>query len=151
MSQAAAMPPLGYEPFHVLNLCSNRLEDVQFPILINGGLAPLLIGKGSAPRVWLSSGVVKGDQQMFFQVVVDNFSRSPQVRVASLPGSTIVYHGSTVVCRVREIRPDEAEVTELDLRPAGLNMHGDASTLFIGNTRYSGNVITGGKAFVNIG
>lgn len=88
---------------------------------------------------------------MFFQVVVDNFSRSPQVRVISLPGSTIVYHGNIVVCHVREIKPNEAEVTELDLRPADLNMHGNANTLFIGNTQYSGNVIRASRAFVNIG
>lgn len=145
------MPPLGYERFRVLNLCSNRLENVQFPILIHGDIAPLLIGKGSAPRVWLSSGLIKGDQQMFFQVVVDNFARSPQVRVESTAGNTVVYHGNTVVCRVRETGPDEASVTSLDLRPAGLNIHGNSNILYVGQMKHSGNAVSDSRVFLNIG
>ncbi|UEP49605.1 hypothetical protein LMA00_07615 [Burkholderia ambifaria] len=150
MSQAAATPPLGFEPYRILTICSNRLENVEFPILINESLTPLLIGKGSTPRVWLSAGVVSGDQQGFFQVVVDNLPRSPQVRVTCDATTTVIYHDDTVVCRVIATGPDEAVITELDLRPAGLNIHGDESALYIGNGRHSGNRMSNSRAYVAI-
>ncbi|MFL9881978.1 hypothetical protein PQR66_03005 [Paraburkholderia agricolaris] len=151
MSQILSRLPLGFEPYYKLNFCSNILIATKAPISIKEGLAPLLIGRGPSPRVWMSAGMVMNEQQAFFQIVKDNVPNSPQVRVVASAGTTTVLYDETVMCRVEQISSEEAAVTQLDLRPAGLNVTGDRTGLKIGANRSSGNHVEGAEAFLTIG
>ncbi|MDF3081095.1 hypothetical protein [Burkholderia sola] len=151
MSQIISEMPVGFEPYHKLNFCSNTLINVKVPIAIRQGLAPLLIGRGTSPRVWMSAGHIMNDQQAFFQIVKDNVSNSPQVRVVTGPNFTEVLFDDTIMCHVKQISNDEAAVTKLDLRPAGLVLFGDENALNVGGGKMDHNVVENGMSFLSIG
>ncbi|KVE27768.1 hypothetical protein WI93_12100 [Burkholderia vietnamiensis] len=151
MSQIISEMPVGFEPYSTLNFCSNMLVNVKVPIAIKQGLAPLLIGRGASPRVWMSAGHVMNDQQAFFQIVKDNVSNSPQVRIVTGSNFTEVLFGDTIMCHVKQISNDEAAVTKLDLRPAGLVLFGDENSLNVGSNKMDHTTIKNAMAFLSIG
>ena len=64
--------PAAYQPFSKLRIGDNVFEDLQALVTV-GGRAPLLIGKGDVPHIWLS---IPGSQPEadWFDVIVDNMS-----------------------------------------------------------------------------
>ena len=64
--------PTDYHPFKMIRIGENYFENAQALVTI-GGHAPLLIGKGVVPRVWLSVlGKQPGDD--WLELIVDNLS-----------------------------------------------------------------------------
>lgn len=125
--------PLDYEPFETLDLCSNRIS-ARVPLMVQGVGAPLLIGKGDNPKVWMAVAVSK-PERMFFYIVQNNSAMSPQVQVIAANGTTTIRSGENVLCRVTRRAENEAAVTELDLRAIGLNIVGTASELSVGGNK----------------
>lgn len=141
--------PAGYLPYETLVLCSNRLS-VQVPLMLKDLGAPLLIGKGDNPRVWVAVTSNVPTRQYFY-IVQDNSPLSPQVQVKSENGTTTVTTGDIVLCKVSQTGEREAVVSELDLRPVGLAIHGNSDALWIGKSRMSQNQFMGSQVAIMIG
>ena len=85
-------------------------------------------------------------------LITDNKSRVPDVAVRKTPqGAVEVLAAKTRVLEVRELSPDTAAVTWLDLRPLGFNIHGDSTVLWIGTNQFSGNRIQARRAAIGLG
>lgn len=140
--------PSGYIPYETLVLCSNRLS-VRVPLMLKGIGAPLLIGKGDRPRIWMAV-TANAPKQDFFYIVRDNLPVSPQVQVVS-DGETIsITAGEVVMCQVKQVSEDEAEVIKLDLRPTGLLIYGNSEGLWIGGNKMSKSQFVGSPVAIMI-
>ncbi|MBU9219605.1 hypothetical protein [Burkholderia multivorans] len=141
--------PAGYVPYETLVLCSNKLS-VQVPLMLKGVGAPLLVGKGENPRLWIAVTTTAPVRQ-FFYIVQDNSPLSPQVQVKSEGGTTTVSTGNNILCSVSQTGEREAVVSSLDLRPVGLAVHGNSDELWIGKSRMSHSQFIGAQVAVMIG
>ena len=135
--------PKDFVPYRRLLLCSNDLALVQVPI-VAGGTAVLLIGVGPSPRVWLSAPTEQGSIT-WKRVVADSHS---DCRIISILrnerlGSTTIFVEQQIVLDVRTDAEEIAHVDQLDLRPLGLDVHGDSGGLFVGTQRLVGNSFVG--------
>lgn len=142
--------PQDFTPYRELEFCSNRLVNTPIPIEVEGQ-APLLVGTGAGPRVWLSA-LVGQKMRRWTPLVADNESRVPDVEVRKTPqGAVEVLADGAKVLEVRERDPGTAAVTWLDLRPVGFDVHGDSTVLWIGTNQFSGNRIQDCRAAIGLG
>lgn len=138
--------PAEYKPYQNIDFCSNHLHGGGH-IFAMGQVIPLLVGTGEHPRIWLQAVSTPGKQN-FVTIVSDSKPNHPAVSVETKGAKVIVsVQGRTVLC-VESCGPDTASVTELDLRPIGLNIFGNSSSLSLGNMQLSQNTFAGvGVAF----
>lgn len=142
--------PHDYVPFQELVLCSNKMVGVHVPFLVDGGV-PLLVGNDGGPKVWLNAKP-PGTAGHWLPVVRRNKSVHGSVKVATEGAQKVVVTAGTVVVLVVEaMQGTGAEVSQLDLRPLGLNLYGDTSGLTVGTNRIVGNEIHDAQAMVKIG
>lgn len=141
--------PSTYQPYQVLNLCSNQLIDGGHLIQIGTAL-PLLIGRGETPQVWLQAPTDPSGK-IFAPLVSASVSNHSAVSVSYENGALIVYAGGKLVLRVRQINDQQAEVEELDLRPIGFNIYGNKASLNAGGMHMSSNSMSGGGTFLAFG
>lgn len=142
--------PVEYEPYGELSFCGNAFINTKMPLEV-AGHPPILIGSGPEPRVWLSASVGKSQKQ-WATVVKDNMARYPGVTVLRpKPGTIEIQAAGKSVVRVTATSPTSAEVTALDLRPLGFNIHGDRATLWIGTNQFSRNTISNCRTGIGIG
>jgi hypothetical protein len=142
--------PADYTPYRELEFCSNHFVNTPLAIEVEGQ-APVLVGAGAGPRVWLSAPTGQ-DKRRWTLVVADNTPRVTGVDVRKTsPGHIEVLAADTKVLEVREVSSDTAAVTWLDLRPLGLDIHGDNSVLWIGTNQFSANRIENCNAAIGIG
>jgi hypothetical protein len=141
------LPP-DYRPYSHIKLCGNTFLEVGAIFRI-GNFQPFLIGRGPAghPNVWLFARFSSGS---WHPVVAANVAVMPSLpetrRIAVIVDAdrpqTIVTAGSVIVVSAKyDAAADGVDVSALDLRPLGLNIHGDdhigllfANSLFVGNT-----------------
>ena len=128
----ALILPTAYQPFSKLRIGDNVFEDVQALVTI-GGRAPLLIGKGDVPHIWLSiPGSRPGAD--WFDVIVDNMSPPAVVLVDARKRLSKVTKDNTVLLSAISSLQG-LNVNILDLRPLGLDIFKDDQGLHImGNT-----------------
>jgi len=147
----SAQPPEGYQPYAELDLCSNALIDVLIPFEV-AGFPVLLIGEGPAPLVWLGAPLdAKGSGWDY--VVRANRSSNALITVRSHPASkstTVQVAGRTVLFVVSS-EPHKAVLGELDLRPLGLNVQGDPTSLRVANTTLQHNTLQNLRVAIALG
>jgi len=142
--------PADYAPYKELEFCSNHFVNTPIALEI-GGNVPLLIGSGTAPRVWLSAPTSK-DRKHWASIVTDNKSQIPNVSVQKRTDGTLeVFAGHIKLLEVKSLSTESAVVRMLDLRPIGFNIHGDTSVLWIGTNQFSNNTIANCKTGIGIG
>lgn len=143
--------PERFVPVQTLNLCSNVLASVQIPIAV-AGFPVLLIDRGLVPIVWLAAPRRAGSSEWRF-VVDEGRSVNPaiQVEIDKDKGETLVKTGDIVLVRARTMSSDEAIVTDLDLRPVGLAVTGDAGGLNVAGNYYASNRIQGSSIAISLG
>jgi hypothetical protein len=66
-------------------------------------------------------------------------------------GSVIVSIQGVRVLSVKQTSEDSAVVDSMDLRPIGLNLHGNALSMNVGNSSFSGNSMHGGSVLIGFG
>lgn len=138
--------PSEYTPYQTLSFCSNEIIGGGY-IFALGKILPLLIGVGTTPRVWLQAISEPGSKQ-FVPIVADSKSAHPAVSVNVESNKLIVSVQGTVVLSVEAATQQRAIVAEFDLRPLGLNVYGNSSTLNLGGMQMSHNKFSGvGVAF----
>jgi hypothetical protein len=135
----ASTPPLpvDYHPFKTLFLCSNRLDEVQVPILFRN-VPLLLVGSGPFPLVWLA-GPTDAKRDNWRWVVEKSIARSNLIKV-EIDASTYevrVLVANDQLLAVRGTGQAEAEVTALNLKPMGILAEGSSKGLLIGGQSIS--------------
>lgn len=138
--------PRSYRPYKSLDFCSNVIVGGGH-ILVVGEILPLLVGEGKSPRIWLQAISRPGSKE-FITVVDDSRAVHPVVSVEVKDKSIVIYVGSRIVLRVESTKEGEANVSEVDFRPLGLNVFGNSSALTIGGMSLSNNTFSNvGVAF----
>lgn len=138
--------PSSYIPYQKLAFCSNVLEGGGNLIEVAGTI-PILVGRGDPPLVWLSA---KQDAKVV-TIVEASRAKYSSVTAANIFGGTVVMSKGVVLLSARQISEVEAEVTEIDLRPLGLNVYGDKNGLHVGGMEFTGNHFSGGGTMLGIG
>lgn len=120
--------PAGYVPYESLTVCSNQILGGGLFMEI-GEAVPLLVGSGEEqPQVWLLAPADKSGR-FFVQVVAASISLHKAISVSGDPqGLTIMTSGVTIL-RVKQLDRGSAVISELDLRPLGFQVFGDARSL----------------------
>lgn len=140
--------PSGYQPFEELMLCSNLFRGVMIPIAV-GDYPLLLVGKGTVPLIWLVAR--SGPNSSLWMYVVDASKvANPAVRV-EFGDSITVTIGLTQLITVIQETPNRVNVTQLDLRPLGVNVTGNAAGLQIGSDSFSHNMLAGVRVGLQLG
>ena len=141
--------PLEYKPLQTLTICSNVLSGGGVPFEMRG-VVPLLIGKGTAgPVVWLS---VPKDAQgsEWLDIVVANKATFNRLDLLTASNTvSVLFQGGPLLSVIGS--DDAAEVTELDLRPVGLNIHGSRNGLMVGNINMASNHFAGASTMMSLG
>jgi hypothetical protein len=133
--------PKGYHPYPELVICSNVLANVAVPFRVRD-FPVLLVGRAELPLVWLGAPIDPLGEEWEY-VVEANRAISPVVRLKtdSKSCSVTIQLGSHLVITVRASNQTSAIINHLDLRPIGLNVHGNEKTLAIAGTTLTQNTI----------
>ena len=126
--------PLNYIPYPELVFCGNTLRSVRLPITVNK-FPVLLVGSvlnAQKLMVWLAAPLNKEATQWRF-VIEGSRTSSPEIRLVAEHGERAlkVYIDQTLILDAEEMAPDKAIVRTLDLRPLGLSIFGDQTTLHV--------------------
>ena len=133
--------PTDYHPFKTIRIGENYFENAQALVTI-GGHAPLLIGKGAVPRVWLSVlGKQPGNE--WIELIVDNLSPQSVLTVDSRKFLLKVDKDEAMVCRATSTVNDDLIINGLDLRPLDMEIYSDAQGLHIMGSTMTKNVLSG--------
>lgn len=140
--------PTQYRPFKEIDIGTNRLVDGQVLFSINEN-APVLIGANGIPRVWLSIPAdAKGESWQL--LVRENKSLHPKVAVKTEGDSVTIDTPDGVVLRVHKENENLVRVSQINLRPFGINIHGNEQSLTVMNSNLAGNTFIGVKVMVGI-
>ena len=97
--------------------------------------------------IWLQA-LTKPESKEFVTIVEGSISKNPAVKVYEENDVLKVSVSGTMVLSVKTTSENSAEVDELDLRPLGLNLHGDSFMLMVGDSKFSGNSMSGGGILI---
>lgn len=141
--------PHSFKPYKKLLVCSNSLFDGGHIVSI-GDVIPLIVGEGVKPQVWLQALADTGGKE-FTTVVENSVSKHPSVEVREVSDSLVIsVHGKSVL-RIRQTSQHNAEIDLMDLRPVGLNLYGDSSSMHVGGGTFSRNSMRGGGILIGLG
>jgi hypothetical protein len=149
MTFTRTAPPTSFRPYQTLVVCSNSLIGGGHIVSV-GDVLPLIIGAGDKPQIWLQA-ISDPKSNGFISVVENSVSTHPAVEVREVGGAIVVSVQGTVVVRVRQVAPDRAEVDSMDLRPIGLNLYGNSSSMNVAGGSFSGNSMSGGGVLIGLG
>lgn len=142
--------PAGFTPCTKVELCSNTILGGSQLFLL-GNTVPLLVGAGGqAPRIWLQaiSDPVTRD---FIPVVEDSRSVHPAVSVSVDGSSVLILVDSHTVFKAESLGESDVAIKEIDLRPLGLNVHGNQSGLQLGGMLLTNNTMSGVEVAFSLG
>ncbi len=138
--------PADYAPYQNVSFCSNSILGGGH-IFVMGKVLPLLIGIGHLPRVWLQAVASPGSKELV-TIVADSKAIHPAVNVSTVRNKVVVSVHGTAVLIAESSGDSQVVVTEVDFRPLGLNVFGNASSLNLGAMQLSNNTFSGvGVAF----
>lgn len=141
--------PSSYVPYETLVICSNSMLGGGHIVAV-GDVLPIVIGKGEKPQIWLQA-ISNPDTKEFVSIIEASVSKHPAVEVLEKDGSIEVTIQDSKVLVVRSEYPNKAIVSQLDLRPIGLNLFGNESSLIVGGSTFSGNSMSGGGVLIGFG
>lgn len=142
------LPP-SYKPYDTLVICSNSMLGGGHIVAV-GEILPLVIGTGEKPQIWLQA-IKSPKSKEFIPIIEASVSKHPAVEVLEENGYIVVTIQESKVLVVREESPNKAVVNQLDLRPVGLNLFGNETSLTVGNSTFSGNSMGGGGVLIGFG
>jgi hypothetical protein len=141
--------PNTYVPYENLSLCSNTFVGGGHLIVV-GEVIPLLIGSGETPKIWLQAPA-DSTGKSYVPLVVASVAAHPTVTVTSDGSSLRIYTGGTQVLNITQQTTDRAVIDQLDLRPIGFNVFGNASSLQAGGMKFSQSTFSGGGTMLAFG
>lgn len=141
--------PSSYSPYEKLVICSNSMLGGGHIVAV-GDVLPLVIGKGEKPQIWLQA-INNPETKEFVSIIEASVSKHPAVEILETDGSIEVTIQDNKILVVRAESENKAVVSHLDLRPIGLNLVGNASSLSVGGSTLSGNSMAGGGVLIGFG
>jgi hypothetical protein len=141
--------PKSYVPYKSLNVCSNKLSGGGHIASI-GDTLPLIIGKGDKPQIWLQA-LSNPETKQFISIVESSVSKHSAVVVKEISGYVVVSVQGTQILKVKAKGGSNAKVEMLDLRPLGLNLSGNSTSMNVGGSTFSNNSMSGGGVLVGLG
>ena len=141
--------PSSYIPYSTLVICSNTMLGGGHIVAV-GEVLPLVIGKGEKPQIWLQA-ISNPKNNEFVSIIEASVSKHPAVEILEQNGSIEVTIQNNKILIVRAESQDKAVVSQLDLRPIGLNLVGTTASLSVGGTTLSGNSMSGGGVLIGFG
>lgn len=141
--------PTSYKPYETLVICSNSMLGGGHIVSV-GDVLPLVIGKGEKPQIWLQA-INNPETKEFVSIIEASVSKHPAVEILEKDGSIEVTIEDNKILVVRAESENKAVVSHLDLRPIGLNLVGNASSLSVGGSTFSGNSMSGGGVLIGFG
>lgn len=140
--------PKSYVPYKSLIVCSNTLSGGGHIASI-GETLPLIIGKGDKPQIWLQA-LTNPETKQFTPIVESSVSKHPAVVVKEISGYVVVSVQGTQILKVKA-KGGNASVEILDLRPLGLNLSGNSTSMNVGGNTFSNNSMSGGGVLIGLG
>ncbi|WP_228156167.1 hypothetical protein [Acinetobacter pittii] len=136
-------------------VCSNRLINTKHILKSSEDWTPLVIRKSldGKPIVWLSVAIIEDNKIIgYIEIIQENRvvfdQRDLDFKVTEL--GFIIKIGSTTICEAGDVEENSIEIFKLDLRPLGLNIHGDHNILNIGTNKMSRNTSSNSEAMFGI-
>lgn len=154
MMVVMAQLPQEYTPYEELVVCSNIMVKCLMPFEI-GGYIPLLVGKGKNPRVWLQFPI-DPTRGKWAYLVKDNVSEATipdyalDLNISMKEGLVTISVGKFIILHVRRSSESKAIISQLDLRPIGLNIYGDEEGIHIANEHFSQNTFENMRSMIVI-
>lgn len=133
--------PGAYKPYQKLTVCSNLLIGGGHLVVL-GEVLPLLVGSGESPAVWLQAPTDQTGKS-YVPLVSASVASHPAVSVISNTQGLTVSVGGMPVIHVTQVDSESAVIDLLDLRPIGLNIYGDDTSLIAGEATFSHNTFSG--------
>ena len=129
----------------------------QVPLDIEGNI-PFLVGKGEMPLLWLKLPLSKSGWEYIVLKNERKKDKKSKLRThlisilesANEHKVVVEYMGSIIISVIMH-DSDSAEITQLDLRPFGLSIYGDATGLTIGGQKLSRNTMENVHTMIGIG
>jgi hypothetical protein len=140
--------PKSYVAYKSLKVCSNTLSGGGHIASI-GDTLPLIIGKGDKPQIWLQA-LTNPETKQFTPIVESSVSKHPAVVVKEVSGYVVVSVQGTQILKVKA-KGGSANVEILDLRPLGLNLSGNSTSMNVGGNTFSNNSMSGGGVLISLG
>lgn len=141
--------PTSYNPYETLVICSNSMLGGGHIVSV-GDVLPLVIGKGEKPQIWVQA-ISNPETKEFVSIIEASVSKHPAVEILEKDGSIEVTIQNNKILVVRAESENKAVVSHLDLRPIGLNLVGNVSSLSVGGSTFSGNSMSGGGVLIGFG
>lgn len=142
------LPP-EFAPYKELTVCNNKFINGQ--VLIEAKKSNiLLVGKGEHPLVWIFA-YTSPKSTVLIHLVEKNQPIRKGFEILFPKNETVVSFNSIILIHVKQNSEDNAEIIEMDLRPIGVNIHGDNTGLFIGTNKLVNTNFTNAKTMIGIG
>lgn len=141
--------PSTYKPYQRLTVCSNELIGGGHLVIL-GDVLPLLVGSGETPMVWLQAPADKTGKSYVPLVVASVAAHKAVTVVSNKDGLTVSVEGTPVI-HALQVDSESAVIDFLDLRPVGLNIYGNATSLTAGGGTFSSNSFNGVGALLAFG
>lgn len=140
-----------FKPYDRINVCGNIIG-AKYLIDIRG-FHPIIIGEADKPEIWLYTRI----NNIIVPIVERNIPKTPQVKVymdnVSISYKIFDIGNNSWIDIINLIYKGVKipTINKLDLRPLGVEMFGDARSLFLGKSKFSGNTSVGSYAFIGVG
>ncbi|MCK0114662.1 hypothetical protein [Gelidibacter sp. F63206] len=133
--------PKNYKRLQILDVCSNKIIGGGSVMGIDN-FAPLLIGDGNLPKVWLYAKVSKNS---WTPLIVENESLHTDLHITinEQEREVIIKIKDVIILNVVKIEDGHCEIRHLELRPIGLNLYGNQQALRVANSTFAGNIYNG--------
>lgn len=141
--------PKLYQPLELLEVCSNQIIGGG-AILGIDNFAPLRIGDGIVPAVWLYARV---DKENWTAIIKKSESFHSLITIQKdLEKREITINiDETTVLRAKMTSYKKCLVDKIDLRPVGFNLFGEGKNFQVANSSFSGNTFNGISFMVGMG
>jgi hypothetical protein len=122
-------PPIEFQPYLQWRAEGNIFEQVH-ALLTVGGQAPLLIGQGTTPRLWLSAPPAESGAP-WRTLVADNVSTDPSLKIEAFARRLALRMSDATLLSATVADQDILQIHKLDLRCVGLALYADADGLHL--------------------
>lgn len=149
MESNSSVRPKEYIPYREIEICSNKIVGGGDFVVIDN-VVPFYIGVGDVPKIWLKS-LSDINNNTFEDVVEASISKHPSIKIISMKGEIVIKIEDTIVLETDGNSKNQIRVIKLDLRPLGINIHGDKKALIAGGMNLSRNTFSGTGTFLALG
>lgn len=141
--------PKNFQTLNELNVCSNKIIGGGNIIGIDN-FAPLLIGDGIIPAVWLYARI---DKVNWTAIVKESESFHSQIQIIAnkINREVIIKIENTIILSAKMTSDKICTVDSIDLRPIGFNVYGNANNFQIANSSFNGNTFQGVSFMIGFG